>query len=63
MGDGYFCCGGACAPIRWQRNGLSDSFHYTLENGAPLALGVGRTFVAVQQTGSYTGVTNIRADA
>ncbi len=55
---GYFCCGGKYVPIRWNRSGESDNFHFTLEDGTPLALGVGTTFVAVNQSGSYSGSTD-----
>lgn len=57
--DGYFCCGGKYIPIKWTRNGYEDCFHFFTADGTPLSLGVGRTFVAVQQTGSYTGTTSI----
>ena len=60
-GDGYFCCGGRYTPIKWYRDSLDDSFHYTLEDGTPLALGIGRTFVAVQQVGNYYGTTDFVA--
>lgn len=59
-GDGYFCCGGRYVPIRWSRSGANDSFHYALEDGSPLTLGVGRTFVAVQQVGGYSGENSFR---
>ncbi len=60
-GSGYFCCGGRYVPIRWYRDGESDNFHYTLEDGTPLALGIGKTFVAVQQVGGYHGTTEFSA--
>ena len=56
-GDGYFCCGGAYTPIRWYRADEDEPFFFTTETGEPLALGTGRTFVAVQQIGGYTGTT------
>ncbi len=61
-GDGYFCCGGEYVPIRWYRADTGDSFHYTTADGQPLSLSIGKTFVAVQQTGSYTGTTEFFAD-
>ena len=45
-GTGYFCCGGNYVPIKWTRSSLDDSFHYTLEDGSKLALGIGKTFVS-----------------
>lgn len=59
--DGYFCCGGKYIPIVWERDGYTDSFHFYTEDGKPLSLGVGKTFVAVQQTGGYTGQTDFYA--
>lgn len=60
-GDGYFCCGGRYVPIQWSRDGEYDAFRYTLADGTPLSLGVGKTFVAVQQVGSYNGQTQFSA--
>lgn len=60
-GTGFFCCGGKCVPIHWSRANEDDCFHYTLQDGTPLALGIGKTFVAVQQTGGYEGTTEFIA--
>ncbi len=60
-GNGYFCCGGKYVPIQWSRDGEYDCFHYTLMDGTPLSLGVGRTFVSVQQVGGYNGTTEFSA--
>lgn len=46
-GSGVFACNGKLVPIKWTRDGLRDTFHYTLEDGTPLTLGVGTTYVAV----------------
>lgn len=46
-GSGVFACNGKLVSIKWTRDGLRDSFHYTLEDGTPLTLGVGTTYVAV----------------
>lgn len=55
-GTGYFCCGGNYVPIKWSRNSLDDSFRYTLEDGSALALGVGKTFVAVASLDTIASV-------
>jgi hypothetical protein len=34
-------------PICWSRNSDTDPFAFTMEDGTPLTLGVGNTFVAV----------------
>ncbi len=55
-GDGYFFTGGKYVPILWYKEGTYDVFHFTLEDGTPLELSKGRTFVAVNQAGStYQG--------
>ena len=46
-GTGYFACNGQLVPIKWSRAGLNQPFVYTLQNGAPLTLGVGSTYIAV----------------
>lgn len=46
-GDGYFACGAELVPIKWARKSLSDPFTYTLADGTPLTLGVGRTYVSI----------------
>jgi len=46
-GTGYFINGGYYTEIRWSRANESAQFEYTLPDGSPLLLGVGRTFVGV----------------
>lgn len=46
-GSGYFACGGKMVPIHWSRSGTSEHFVYTLEDGTPLTLGVGTSYIAV----------------
>lgn len=55
-GTGYFCCGGKYVPIKWSRSSLNDSFHYTLNDGTKLCLGVGKTFVSVVDLDSIGSV-------
>lgn len=54
-GSGFYFTGGKYVPILWYKNGTYDVFHYTLEDGTPLQFSKGRTFVAVNQSGSYQG--------
>ena len=49
-GEGYFVCNGQIVPIRWSRESLYQPFVYTLENGSPLTLGVGTSYIAVIPT-------------
>ena len=51
-GTGYFACNGQIVPIKWSRASDSDPYTYTLENGTPITLGVGKTYIAfVPETG------------
>ena len=61
QGTGFFCCGGKYTPIYWQRPSDDDSFHFYTTDWEPLSLGVGKTFVSVQQVGSYAGTTDFSA--
>lgn len=56
-GEGTFFTKGRAAAIKWYKNGAGDTFHFTLENGTPLQLSVGKTYVCVNQTGrnNYQG--------
>lgn len=53
-GSGYFVCGGKYVPITWARAGLQDHFTYALEDGTPLTLGAGKTYIAIVPTGTGT---------
>ena len=46
-GEGYFACGGKIIPIKWSRGEATDPFVYTLEDGTPLELGVGTSYIAL----------------
>lgn len=46
-GEGHFACNGQIIPIKWYRDGLRDTYSYTLTDGTPLTLGVGKTYVAI----------------
>ena len=49
-GEGYFAHGGKLIPIKWTRDGDGETFTYTTEDGSPLEVGVGRTFVGIIPT-------------
>ncbi|MBQ7800696.1 MAG: DUF3048 domain-containing protein [Oscillospiraceae bacterium] len=53
-GKGYFACGGKIVPITWQRSGEDGMFFFSLEDGSPVTLQVGQTYVSVVPAG--TGV-------
>lgn len=46
-GEGFYACGGKIIPIRWSRGGYREPFVYTLEDGTPLELSVGSSYVAI----------------
>lgn len=49
-GEGYAAINGKIVPIRWNREGLRTPYTYTLEDGTPLTLDVGTTYVALVGT-------------
>jgi hypothetical protein len=55
-GKGYFACNGQMIPIKWARKAVTDQFVYTMEDGTPLTLGVGTSYVAVVDTSAPAGV-------
>ena len=56
-GTGYFCNGGKYVEIKWERANRDDNFHYTLTDGTPLALGIGKTFISIAPLDSTGSVT------
>lgn len=46
-GEGYLAVNGEIVKIKWSRDALREQFVYTLEDGTPITLGVGTTYVAV----------------
>jgi len=46
-GTGYFACNGEYVPIKWHRENPEDPFTYTLEDGSPVVLGIGKTYIAM----------------
>ena len=46
-GDGWYMTGGKAVPIKWRKESPDEPFALTLENGRPLYLNRGKTFVEV----------------
>lgn len=46
-GDGWFACGGKVVPITWKKGAYNAPVTYFTEDGKPLELGVGKTYVNV----------------
>jgi len=49
-GTGYFACNGQLVSIKWSRATAYDPFSFFLEDGTPLTLGIGKTYVALVPT-------------
>ena len=49
-GEGYFACDGKITKILWSRESVDAPFSYTYEDGTPITLGVGKSYVAVLTT-------------
>lgn len=46
-GDGHMVCDGQIVPIKWYHDSYEEPFRYTLEDGSPLYLGVGQSYIAI----------------
>lgn len=55
-GSGWYACGGKYVPITWKRDSGTVPFHYYLEDGTELSVGVGASYIAVipNTSGSFT---------
>ena len=54
-GDGWFACGGKSIPITWKKGAHDAPLTYYTQDGEPLELGVGRTYVnIIPETSSVT---------
>ena len=49
-GSGYYACDGRLISIKWSRKSVTDPFIFTTEDGAPIVLGVGKTYLAIVPT-------------
>lgn len=46
-GTGYYACEGKLIPIQWSRESTKDPFTFTLEDGSPLVLSIGKTYMGI----------------
>lgn len=51
-GDGYFAVNGKIVKIKWSREDVKKPFVYTLEDGTPITLGVGKSYIGISSTKS-----------
>lgn len=49
-GDGYFAVDGKMVPVKWEHEDANGAFRFTLEDGTPITLGVGKTYCAIIDT-------------
>ena len=49
-GTGYFACGGKMIPITWEKGDHYNQLRYYTQDGKPLTLGVGKSFVCIAPT-------------
>lgn len=47
-GTGQFACNGEYVAINWSRKDTKSPFVFTLEDGTPITLGIGKTYVAIR---------------
>ena len=55
-GTGYFFTGGKYDEINWSRADRADNFHYTLKDGTPLNLSIGKTWISIAPLDSTDGI-------
>ncbi len=46
-GNGWYACDGKVVPIKWTRTGDKKPFVFTLTDGTPLTMAVGKSYMAV----------------
>ena len=46
-GTGLYANGGRIVPIKWSRGADTEPFIYTLEDGTPLTIGVGKSYIGI----------------
>jgi hypothetical protein len=51
-GKGHFACDGRIVPILWSREAENAPYVFTLENGTPVTLGIGKTYLGIVPTAS-----------
>ena len=49
-GEGWYACGGQLIPITWSKGGAQDQLRYFTQDGQPLSLGAGKSYVCIIPT-------------
>lgn len=52
-GSGYYAVNGQIVPIKWSRPSLRGPLSFTLEDGTPLELAVGTTYIGISGNSNY----------
>lgn len=55
-GDGYYCTNGKMIPIKWKKESKESITQYTTEDGQPLNLNPGKTWISIIGDGQNAGV-------
>jgi len=51
-GTGYYACGGKIIPITWKCAGEDQPFTYYTQDGKPLTMGIGSSYIAITVDGA-----------
>lgn len=46
-GSGYYACGGKMIPISWSKGDPTGQFTFTKQDGTPLTMGAGKTYICI----------------
>ena len=49
-GDGWYACGGKLIPITWTKGSAAEQLRYFTQDGQPLSLGAGKSYVCIIPT-------------
>ena len=49
-GSGWFACGGKMVPITWEKGSANQQLRYFNQDGSPLSLGRGKSYVCIIPT-------------
>ena len=55
-GNGWFACGGKLVPITWEKGSANEQLRYYNEDGSPLTLGRGKSYVCIIPTSRTVSV-------
>lgn len=62
-GDGYFACGGKLIPIVWSCESEESPFRFFTQDGEPLELGMGNTYIAIAPLDSPVSWSALEAES